>query len=261
MRFSTGLIMTRPNHEDEDWAHRYFQHVVLPGLSTDLGSQLLVKVSNSTTQSQFDSSCQLAAEKRLTVLFMSHLNETKGADLAAHQFARMSRKFPEVDFVIAGVGELGKEWFELVHGSLSEFANLTYLGYLSNSERAKLYRLSTLVVFPFRESRTVLGISQGLIEALASGCSVVCSNEPCLDLNQYREVVPAIELDLLKSKCSVYSEQSDFGPVLEVCLENLLNNKEKDDRSKISSVAAATFNVSNTSSYFFRLPTKLKIID
>ncbi|MGY0797706.1 glycosyltransferase family 4 protein [Lysobacter sp. A286] len=101
--------------------------------------------------------------------FFGHLNEVKGADRLPSILGQIGAS--NWDCVIAGSGQLSTHLDSWVaaHGTPVQL-----FGYLKDP--FELLRSCDLLVAPFRQSNTVLGISQVVLEALALGIPVVGSN-------------------------------------------------------------------------------------
>lgn len=105
----------------------------------------------------------------LRVGFVNHLNRVKGADLASEAIARLRRESPSLEFVIAGVGELEAEIRERHRGD----DRVRVLGFLPEAERLEVLASCDVMLLPFRQATSVLGVSQTALEVLALGNIVV----------------------------------------------------------------------------------------
>lgn len=91
-------------------------------------------------------------------------------------FHQLSEKFPDIHLIIVGQ----KGWdYEEIYERIRELhlgKRVHMLGYLSNKSLVKLYNLAKALVFPsFYE-----GFGMPPLEAMQSGCPVICSNTSSL---------------------------------------------------------------------------------
>jgi glycosyltransferase involved in cell wall biosynthesis len=112
-----------------------------------------------------------AKQRAHRVGFVNHLNTVKGADLAAAAFAELAEKRDDIEFVVAGTGDLASELRER-HGA---HPAIELRGYLGEAERLALLASLDVAVFPFRTAVSVLGVSQTVLECMALGAVVVGS--------------------------------------------------------------------------------------
>lgn len=101
--------------------------------------------------------------------FVNHLNSVKGADVASEVIARLAASHPALDFVIAGVGELAEAMRER-HG---DDDRITFVGFLPEQRRVEVLASCDVMVLPFRQAASVLGVSQTALEVMALGNVVV----------------------------------------------------------------------------------------
>ncbi len=105
---------------------------------------------------------------RTRVGFVNHVNRVKGADLALAAMDRLAGESGEVDFVVAGTGELLAE-LRANHSS----ERIEWRGFLEERERLALIASCDVMLLPFRTDVSVLGVSQTVLEVQALGNIVV----------------------------------------------------------------------------------------
>lgn len=105
----------------------------------------------------------------LRVGFVNHLNRVKGADVASEVIARLSARVPELEFVVAGDGELADELRRRHAGD----PRVELLGFLPEDERLRVLASCDVMLLPFRQATSVLGVSQTALEVMALGNVVV----------------------------------------------------------------------------------------
>mgnify|MGYP001950328727 CR=1 FL=1 len=107
---------------------------------------------------------------RPLVFFVGRLVYEKGVDILISSFRRVLEKFPEARLLIAGRGPEEprlKDMAERLGGGPS----VQFLGYISDDERNRLYRLADAVAFPSRYEP--FGIVA--LEAMSQGAPVVAA--------------------------------------------------------------------------------------
>lgn len=105
----------------------------------------------------------------LRIGFVNHLNHVKGADTASEVISRLSRELPEASFVIAGEGELA----DAVTGNHAAHDRVELLGFLTDDRRVEVLGSCDVMLLPFRQATSVLGVSQTALEVMALGNVVV----------------------------------------------------------------------------------------
>lgn len=113
----------------------------------------------------------------LRVGFVNHLNEVKGADIASSVISRLAEAVPDMEFVIAGVGDLEPELRQR-HGT---DRRVTFAGFLPERERLEVLASCDVMLLPFRQGVSVLGVSQTALEVMALGNVVVGTVTDALD--------------------------------------------------------------------------------
>lgn len=107
--------------------------------------------------------------------FVNHVNQVKGADVAAAVIAAVQERRPGTTAVIAGTGELEGDVRALLGDAVE------WRGWLPDAERDALLQRCRTVLLPFRTSVSVLGVSQTVLEALASRTLVIGSDTPAVN--------------------------------------------------------------------------------
>lgn len=85
-------------------------------------------------------------KNEIVIVFAGRLDEVKGVDLLLHAFDRVLRTHPQVHLVLAGDG-LFNEWFKLVS---TNWARISFTGFLSRQELSRLYAVADIGVMPSR---------------------------------------------------------------------------------------------------------------
>lgn len=106
--------------------------------------------------------------------FVNHVNHVKGADLAVGAIRQLRSRRPGLSAVVAGTGELAGQ----LRGADDD--GIEWRGWMDPHERDALLRQCRVVLFPFRTSVSVLGVSQTVLEAMAQGAVVVGSDTPAI---------------------------------------------------------------------------------
>jgi glycosyltransferase involved in cell wall biosynthesis len=107
---------------------------------------------------------------RRTVLFLGRLTEQKGPVQFLHAAKKVVQVMPDTLFLIVGTGELLPLLINLSL-ELGISKNVSFLGYVSDSDQRKIYSASDLYVMP--STSEPFGITA--LEAMASGTPVIIS--------------------------------------------------------------------------------------
>ena len=162
-RFTDKLITI--NTEDYELAKAKFKakevHYV-PGVGVDLSRFENVQVDRTAKRREIS-----VPEDAFLLLSVGELNENKNHQVIVKAVAKLNN--PNVHYVIAGVGDKHDYLLNLAN-ELGISNQIHLLGY--RKDIPELYAVSDVFCFPsFRE-----GLSVSLMEAMASGLPVVCSN-------------------------------------------------------------------------------------
>ncbi len=104
--------------------------------------------------------------------YFGHLNYNKGAELLLDAFIELNPKNTEL--MIAGEGPLREKFLE----KAKDRKNIRILGY--TKEIKSYIKSCDFLVFPFRTSHKILGISQTAIEAVAMSKPLIITDTPSL---------------------------------------------------------------------------------
>jgi len=104
------------------------------------------------------------------VLFMARLHPIKGADIAIQSFLRVSERFPNARFVVAGPDEFGMA--ASLKGQIGSNQNIDLCGPVTGAEKERLLQQSDLFVLPTESE----GFSIALLEAMAYGCAILTTS-------------------------------------------------------------------------------------
>ncbi len=110
----------------------------------------------------------------LTIGFVNHLNAVKGADIAMEAIEAALARHPEVQATVAGTGELASE----AERRFAHHDRVRLLGFLEEGPLYEELRRCDIMLLPFRTGVSVLGISQTVLEVMASGNVVVGTAVP-----------------------------------------------------------------------------------
>jgi len=119
--------------------------------------------------------------KKNIVLFPARVLLEKGINEFISSSKYLSKKYPDWKFLIAGTLKYEKDDKNKIFTDYrkieKKFPNIKFLGYVKKMD--KLFNKSSIACLPsYRE-----GFPKSIIEASASGCSIVCSNVPgCRDV-------------------------------------------------------------------------------
>lgn len=109
----------------------------------------------------------------LKVVFVGELSERKGVDILIEIIKRSNKKF---EFSIAGDGYMKKE----IQSLADSLSNCRYLGYLNESEIAKLYAENDTLLLPSRAESMPLSV----LEAMSHGLVIIDSLDISLSLDK-----------------------------------------------------------------------------
>ncbi|SDM32182.1 glycosyltransferase family 4 protein [Halarsenatibacter silvermanii] len=160
----TDVIITI-NKEDYKLAKDKFNSdriEYIPGVGIDLERFKNVKVSKDKKCNELN-----LPNESFNLLSVGELNKNKNHEVIIKALAKLNN--PKLHYLICGKGPL-KEYLKEQARKLGVKENVHLLGFRRDIE--EIYNISNLFVFPsLRE-----GLSVALMEAMASGLPVVCSN-------------------------------------------------------------------------------------
>lgn len=160
----TDILITI-NNEDYYRAKNYFfskEVIYIPGVGIDTSKFNKVKVDNVEKRKQLE-----IPINAFVVLSVGELNENKNHEIIIKAIEKL--KNPDIYYIICGTGS-NKEYLNSMIQNLNLEEQVRLLG--NRNDIAEILQISDTFVFPsFRE-----GLSVALMEAMASGLPVICSN-------------------------------------------------------------------------------------
>ena len=163
------------NHEDYQRAKTKFHaHYTdyIPGVGIDLNRKELHQTIDITKKKK---ELGLPLNKKI-LLSSGELIKRKNHETVIRALAQLKNKFDDFHYIICGHGVLN-DYLHTPAKQLDIADRVTFLGY--RNDIFEIYQIADLFVFPsFQE-----GLPMALLEAMASGLPVVCSNiRGCSDL-------------------------------------------------------------------------------
>jgi len=152
---------------------------------------------------------------RLTILTIARLVEKKGVAYAIHAVAKILRKYPHIEYRIAGDGPLKNELQALI-GDLDAVGNIGLIGWKSQEDIGDLLRESDVLLAPSVTGKD--GDEEGtpvvIMEALANGLPVLTTQhagipEVVMD-GESGFLVPERDVDALTEKLLTLIEQPEL---------------------------------------------------
>lgn len=104
----------------------------------------------------------------IRIIFARRLFKHRGTRLFANVADKLLAKYHKLDVIVAGTGPDA----EYMHSKLDKYPNVRFVTY-SSHESLQLHADKDIAVIPTIGSE---GTSLSLLEAMASGCAVVCTN-------------------------------------------------------------------------------------
>jgi glycosyltransferase involved in cell wall biosynthesis len=169
--------------------------------------------------------------KKIRIGYFNHFKKIKGVDLALEAFSQLP--FYDTEYVVGGCGKLKTKMLN----RYSDYKNIKFLGYVN--DLPSQLKACDFIVLPFRNSASVLGISQTVLEAFAAGVPVIGS-----------------ETEAIMSAVSHEEQGLIFKDIdgLKDCITRLHDDEQL--RSKLSMQAfesAANFRIENIAKRLFDL--------
>jgi glycosyltransferase involved in cell wall biosynthesis len=110
------------------------------------------------------------------ILFVGTLEPRKGLDTLLAAFRRLSVSMPDIGLVIAGKRGWFMDWF-LAYAERPHLKDrIVFTGYVDDEDLPSMYNAAELFVLPSRYE----GFGMPVLEAMACGTPVVCSNRASL---------------------------------------------------------------------------------
>ena len=107
------------------------------------------------------------------LLFVGRLVDGKRPQLAVEALAGLLKEFPNAELYLCGKGPLRAE-LEALARELGVAASVTFLGQIRYEEMPHVYRSADVLILPSRAE----GVPRTIMEALATGVPVVCTDLP-----------------------------------------------------------------------------------
>jgi glycosyltransferase involved in cell wall biosynthesis len=113
---------------------------------------------------------KIPAKKRkdIRIGYFGHLNEAKGVDILIKAFRKLD--FKNCELFIAGTGTLMEKLKELT----AEKEDISIYGYCNDV--VSYIKSCDILVFPYRDATSVLGLSLSCLEAMTLGKPIIASN-------------------------------------------------------------------------------------
>lgn len=160
----TDVLITI-NKEDYERAKKFFKAskvMYVPGVGIDVDKFSKIKIDRKSKRTEL-----ALPQDAFVVLSVGELNKNKNHETIIRAVAKLNN--PKIHYVICGQGSL-KNYLEDLIKKLGLEMQVHLLGF--REDIAEIYKASDLFAFPsYRE-----GLSVALMEAMASGLPVVCSD-------------------------------------------------------------------------------------
>lgn len=121
---------------------------------------------------KFDKVRNIKENNKLRIGFFGHLNHRKGSDILIKSFLKLDNG--NLELFLAGPAKSKNKYYKLA----SKHKNIIVKDYLNNIEEH--IASCDLLVFPYRSSDKILGLSLSAIEGLALGKPLIVSDNNCL---------------------------------------------------------------------------------
>jgi len=107
------------------------------------------------------------------LLFSGLMIPRKGAPILIKAVSYIIKKIPDVHLILIGKGPKLEIW-KLLSNKLGIRDNVSFLGFVKEEDLLKFYATCDIYVFPSWKE----GFGQVILEAMASGAPVICTNKP-----------------------------------------------------------------------------------
>ena len=196
-------------------AYAATNHSILEVLGLDSSEHNIVLPAVEPLDYKYDEPRKIGAP--FTVCFMGHLTFIKGAD----RVLEIALLLPDIKFrIIAGFspGEANLAFYDELVEKMNTMPNVDHYSFCPNP--IELLSASDLLVLPYRDGKTVLGVAQSAVEAMAFGIPVFSTNNNAVDelldsginglmLNETAEYVREIKrLSVDKARYLSYSKRA-----------------------------------------------------
>lgn len=159
---------------------------------------------------------KLLLEDKFSILFVGRLTEIKGVK----ELVRVACLLPEINFIFIGTGPLA----EYLNDAQTKNPNIKFLGRIDNTRLGVYYNACDLLCIP---SQYKEGLARVVVEAVASGVSVVGSNmgvlPEALDGSVSLLVPPSID-NLKTAILRLYKDPVEYKRLKSNCRDYALKN-------------------------------------
>ncbi|MBP6864630.1 MAG: glycosyltransferase family 4 protein [Candidatus Didemnitutus sp.] len=118
---------------------------------------------------------EMPAPRRPYFLCVGSLQPHKNLKTILAAWARLNQEIPDFELKIVGRRQSRFSVCDFAH-ELAEARNVTFTGYINDTELASAYKGATAFIYPSLEE----GFGLPIVEAFYSGCPVITSNCSCL---------------------------------------------------------------------------------
>ena len=159
----TDVIITI-NQEDYQRAQRFRVRKVfyVPGIGVDTEKFINVSIDRDKKRNDLG-----IPDEAFVILSVGELNKNKNHEIVIKAIAKLNK--PQMCYIICGQGDR-ETYLKNLASSLGIADKVKFLGF--RNDIAEIYKIADIFVFPsFRE-----GLSVSVMEAMAAGLPVICSN-------------------------------------------------------------------------------------
>jgi len=142
--------------------------------SIGVSSNKIAVIHNGIDTDQFSPSDE--DRSKFQILWVGRFVPGKGVEYLIDAFAKIKRNYYNIKLLMIGTGPLKNDVIKQIE-ALDLSGNVIIKDFVPNSEIPELYRNSDLFVLPSLEE----GVPRTILEAMACGVPVVCTNLPQLD--------------------------------------------------------------------------------
>ena len=212
-RFTTQQICI--NQEDYERAEKKFHAKYvdyIPGVGIDL-SRFQAKTAEEIAEKKWELGL---SEKKLILLSSGELIHRKNHETIIRAAARLKESFPDFQYVICGHGVLEDQLRGLAK-ELKVEEEVRFLGY--REDMLDIYGIADIFLFPSYQE----GLPMALLEAMASGLPVICS-----DIRGSRDLMePEREAEQVLCKGGIMIKKADDVDAYVQALRQLAANPQK----------------------------------
>ena len=154
--------------------------------------------------------------KKIRIGFFGHLEKNKGADMLLNSFIKLDTR--DAELILAGNGNLNY----YLRNKSKKFNNIKIYNYLNNVKQ--YIKSCDIVVFPFRTSSKILGLSLVALEARAMGKVLIGTKTPAIS-----------QLIEDKKDGFIINDSSELVDKMNLLIKNHKLLKEMANKTKINS--------------------------